>query len=299
MDLKDNYNVSTVGNFLNNVNLSKFSIPNIRISDIIDILIVAIFIYIIMKWIRETRAWSLFKGIIVILIFSILAFKLNLYATYWIIENTLSVGIMAIFILFQPEFRKGLEQIGKSSLRKSMFSNNVSDEIIPKKHLNEILNACFKMGRAKTGAIIVVEQNVALGDFEESGIQIDAVISSQLLINIFENKTPLHDGAVIIRSGRISKATCILPLTSSEIGTELGTRHRASVGASEVSDAYIFVVSEETGAVSIAHNGKLNKNLNRDDIEKMFKQKTKKQPTKLNSKFILWKGKDKDECIKK
>ncbi len=275
---------SSITTLFQELNLSKLSIPNIRISDIVDIIIVAIFIYIVLKWIRETRAWSLFKGIIVILILSVLSFRLNLYTTYWIIEKTLSVGIIAILILFQPEFRKGLEQIGKGSITKTFFNNE--EEIMPKKILNEILTACFVMAKAKTGAIIVVEQKVPLGDFEDSGIAIDGIVTNQLLINIFEDKTPLHDGAVLIRNNRIKRAACILPLTQSEIGHELGTRHRASVGASEVCDAYIFVVSEETGAVSIANNGKLYKNLTREQIEDMFIQQERQNNKKIN----IWKG---------
>lgn len=273
--------------FLDNLNLSKLSIPSIRISDIIDIIIVAIFIYIIMNWIRETRAWSLFKGMLIILILSVLSFRLNFYTTYWLIQETFSVGVIAILILFQPEFRKGLEQIGKGSLTKNIFNSNFQEQIIPKQILDEILTACFTMAKTKTGAIIVVEQKVALGDFEESGIPIDAIITNQLLINIFEDKTPLHDGAVLIRNNRIKRAACILPLTQSEIGLDLGTRHRASVGASEVSDAYIFVVSEERGYVSIAHNGRLYKNLSKENIERIFKQQEKQNAKKLN----LWKGK--------
>lgn len=278
--------ISGISMFFDGLNLSKLSIPSIRISDVVDILIVAIFIYIIMNWIRETRAWSLFKGVMVILILSILSFRLNLYTTYWIIQETFSVGVMAILILFQPEFRKGLEQIGKGSLTRNIFNSNSQEEIIPKNILDEILTACFAMSKVKTGAIIAVEQKVALGDFEESGIPIDAIVTNQLLINIFENKTPLHDGAVLIRNNRIKRATCILPLTQSEIGLELGTRHRASVGASEVSDAYIFVVSEETGSVSIAHNGKLHRNLTRQQIEDIFKQQEKQNAKKIN----IWKG---------
>lgn len=260
----------SIRELLNGVELSKLSIPIIETSDILDISIVAFFIYILMNWIRETRAWSLFKGIMIILLLSILSFNLNLYATFWIIEKTLSVGIIAIIILFQPEFRKGLEQIGKGSFAKNLFVAGDSNEKIPKKTLDEILTACFIMSKYKTGAIIVVEQSVPIGDFEDSGVPVDAIITSQLLINIFENKTPLHDGAVIIRSNRISRACCILPLTNSEIGLDLGTRHRAAVGASEVCDAYVFVVSEETGGVSISQNGKLKKSLSREQIESMF-----------------------------
>ncbi|MFI3230029.1 MAG: diadenylate cyclase CdaA [bacterium] len=261
----------SIRELLDGLELSKLSIPIIETSDILDISIVAFFIYILMNWIRETRAWSLFKGIMIIILLSILSFNLNLYATFWIIEKTLSVGIIAIIILFQPEFRKGLEQIGKgSSFAKNIFASSDSNEKIPKKTLDEILTACFIMSKCKTGAIIVVEQNVPIGDFEDSGVPIDSIITSQLLINIFENKTPLHDGAVIIRNNRISRACCILPLTNSEIGLDLGTRHRASVGASEVCDGYVFVVSEETGGVSIAQNGKLKKSLSREEIESMF-----------------------------
>lgn len=282
--------MSPLNNFLEELNLSKLSIPSIRLSDIVDILIVAIFIYIIINWIRETRAWSLFKGIIVILILSILSFNLNLYTTSWIIGETLSVGIIAILVLFQPEFRKGLEQIGKGSLTKNLFtSNNSQNYIISPETLDAITEACFKMSSEKTGALIVVEQKVPLGDFDETGIPLDAIISSQLLINIFENKTPLHDGAVIIRNNRISSATCILPLSSSELAKELGTRHRAGVGASEVSDAYVFIVSEETGAVSIANNGKLSRNLSKEVIIKRFSQEPKSPKNKIN----IWKGRNK------
>lgn len=282
--------MSPLNTFFEELNLSKLSIPSIRFSDIVDIIIVAVFIYIIMNWIRETRAWSLFKGIIVILILSILSFKLNLYTTSWIIGETLSVGIIAILVLFQPEFRKGLEQIGKGSLTKGLFfSNNSQTYIINPETLDCITEACFKMSAQKTGAIIVVEQSVPLGDFDETGIVIDAVISSQLLMNIFENKTPLHDGAVTIRNNRISCATCILPLSSSELAKELGTRHRAGVGASEVSDAYVFIVSEETGSVSIANNGKLSRNLSKEVVIKRFSKEHKSSSSKIN----IWKGRAK------
>ncbi|MDE6182082.1 MAG: diadenylate cyclase CdaA, partial [Eubacteriales bacterium] len=246
-----------------------------------------VFIYIIMNWIRETRAWSLFKGILVILVLSILSVNLNLYTTSWIIGETLSVGIIAILVLFQPEFRKGLEQIGKSSLTKNLFLSGSSQSyIINPETLEAIVEACFKMSENKTGALIVVEQNVPLGDFDETGIEIDAIISSQLLINIFENKTPLHDGAVTIRNNRISCATCILPLSSSEMASELGTRHRAGMGASEISDAYIFIVSEETGSVSIANNGKLSRNLSKEVIIKRFSLDSKSPKSKIK----IWKG---------
>lgn len=279
--------MSPLNGIFEKLNLSTLSIPSIRFSDVVDIIIVAVFIYIIMNWIRETRAWSLFKGILVILVLSVLSVNLNLYTTSWIIGETLSVGIIAILVLFQPEFRKGLEQIGKSSLAKNLFFNNSSQSyIIKPETLEAIVEACFKMSENKTGALIIVEQNVPLGDFDETGIELDAKISSQLLINIFENKTPLHDGAVTIRNNRISCATCILPLSSSEMASELGTRHRAGMGASEISDAYIFIVSEETGAVSIVNNGKLSRNLSKEVIIKRFSLDSKSPKSKIN----IWKG---------
>lgn len=268
------------------LNLSKLSIPTIRITDIIDILVVTILIYLVIAWIKETRAWSLFKGIVIIVMISLLSYQFHFYTISWIIEKTLSVGILAIIVLFQPEFRKGLEQLGKGQIVPNIFANE-DDEKLSIKTIEEVITACYKMAQAKTGALILLEQNVALGDLEETGIVIDAVVSSQLLINIFENKTPLHDGAVLIRNNRVAAATCIMPLTQSEIGLDLGTRHRAAVGASEVSDAYVVVVSEETGAVSIAHDGKLYRNISEEKIRKMLFNERKLTPRRIS----LWKGK--------
>lgn len=281
------------GQIISELNLSTLSIPSIRLSDIIDILIVAVLIYIIMVWIKETRAWSLFKGIIVVIVISILSYQLHFYTISWIIEKTLSVGIIAIIVLFQPEFRKALEQIGKGSIVTNIFSSD-NESKASLKTIEEIITAAKKMSKVRTGALILIEHDVPLGDLEETGIIIDGVVSSQLLINIFENKTPLHDGAVIIRDNRVAAATCILPLTQSDIGLDLGTRHRAAVGASEVSDAFIVVVSEETGAISIAHGGKLYRNLTEESIRKMLSYKPKANPRKIS----IWKGRRKNEQSK-
>lgn len=273
------------------LNLSHLSINNIRLSDILDIIIVAVLIYIIINWIKETRAWSLFKGILVVLILSLLSVQFNLYTFSWIIENTLSVGIIAILVLFQPEFRKALEQLGKRNLFSKIFYIE-DEENLSKKTLDEIIIACFTLAQKNTGALIVIEKDVPLGDFEDSGISLDAIVSNQLLINIFENKTPLHDGAVLIRNNRITSASCILPLTQTKIGADLGTRHRASVGVTEVSDSYAIVVSEETGSVSVAHKGKLYKNLSKDKITKMLDKSQKVSTKKLKiskSKLKSWK----------
>lgn len=277
--------MSNLGNIFSELNLSRLSIPAIRITDIIDIIIVAVFIYIIIAWIKETRAWSLFKGIVVVVVLCIVSYRFHFYTVTWIIERTLSVGIIALIVLFQPEFRKGLEQIGKVQIASSIFVNE-EDEKLSIKTIEEIITACYKMAKVKTGALILLEKNVPLGDLEKTGIEIDAVVSSQLLINIFENKTPLHDGAVIIRANRVAAATCIMPLTEKEIGLDLGTRHRAAVGASEVSDAYVIVVSEETGAVSVANNGNLFRNVSETKIRNMLLDDKKIAPRRIS----LWRG---------
>lgn len=254
--------MNPMDNLIRKMNLSTLSIPSVHITDIIDIIIVAIVIYTVIHWIKETRAWSLFRGLMVIALFSLLSYNLHFYTITWIIERTFSVGVIAVIIIFQPELRKALEQIGASGFSSvtGLLQTKSSDDRLSPQDANEIAEACVKMAEVKTGALIVIERNVSMGDIvSASGVAVDAVISSQLLINIFEDKTPLHDGAVIIRDNRVAAASCILPVTQSEIGQELGTRHRAAVGASEVSDAFIIVVSEETGKISIARDGKLEK----------------------------------------
>ncbi len=284
---------SSLGKIMSELNLSTLSIPSLRITDIIDILLVTFLIYMVMIWIKETRAWSLFKGIVIIFVISLISYQLHFYTVSWIIEKTLSVGIIALIVLFQPEFRKGLEQIGKGNIVSNIFNNDEENEIL-QKTIREVVTASFKMSKVRTGALILIERDVPLGDLEMTGIPIDAIVSSQLLINIFENKTPLHDGAVIIRNNRVAAATCILPLTQTEIGLDLGTRHRAAVGASEESDAYIIVVSEETGSVSIAHSGKLYRNLSEPEVVRMLS----KGVTPTYKGIKLWKGRRKKNVKK-
>ena len=241
-----------------------FTMSRITFKDVIDILIVAFFIYKIILWIKETRAWSLFKGVVLVLLISSLAFIFRLTTIQWIVKTTIQVGITAIIILFQPELRKALEELGKGRFNIPFLGNSFSS--INQTTIDEIIKAVYAMAKVRTGALILVERQVMLGDLEQTGIGVDAAVSSALLINIFEDKTPLHDGAVIIRSNRIAAASCILPLTASEIGKDLGTRHRAAVGASELSDAYSIVVSEESGLVSLASGGKLIRNLSPEDL---------------------------------
>lgn len=267
--------MDNTSNFFSKLNLSTLSIPNIRITDIIDIVLVAGLIYVILMWIKRTRAWSLFKGIVVIVLISFISYQFHFYTISWIIEKTLSVGIIAIVILFQPEFRKALEQLGKGSILTGLFGNSQEESGVHIATINAVVDACVKMSKVKTGALIVIERDVPTGDLTERGIEIDARVSSSLLINIFEDKTPLHDGAVIIRNNRIAAATCILPLTNGAINKELGTRHRAAVGATEVSDAIVVVVSEETGVISLAVDGELIRHLDeknlRNTLEKYLK----------------------------
>ena len=276
--------MNPMDNLIRKMNLSTLSIPSVHITDIIDIIIVAIVIYTVIHWIKETRAWSLFRGLMVIALFSLLSYNLHFYTITWIIERTFSVGVIAVIIIFQPELRKALEQIG--------LQTKSSDDRLSPQDANEIAEACVKMAEVKTGALIVIERNVSMGDIvSASGVAVDAVISSQLLINIFEDKTPLHDGAVIIRDNRVAAASCILPVTQSEIGQELGTRHRAAVGASEVSDAFIIVVSEETGKISIARDGKLEKAVS----EAVFRQELlnlceKTAPAGAKAINKIWRG---------
>lgn len=251
---------------------STLSIPSVRITDLIDMAIVAVIIYLILCWVKETRAWTLVKGLLIIGIISLVSYTFHFYTLSWLIEKTFSVGVIAIVILFQPELRKALEQLGAGSFKNiSDIIKPTSEVSITKQSLEELVDACMKLSKVKTGALIVIEREVPVGDFLKTGISLDACISSQLLINIFEKNTPLHDGAVIIQNNRIKAATCILPVTQSQIGLDLGTRHRAAVGASEVSDACVIIVSEETGSISVAMNGKLKRNLIESDLRRTLK----------------------------
>ncbi len=271
-----------------NLSMTEFARPSIGITDILDILIVAYIIYKIIFWIKETRAWALFKGILVIMALAAVATLLKLNTIIWILSNTLSVGIIAAIVVFQPELRKALEQLGKGQFFSYFIRAAEQDtDKANSRTVEEIVKAADKMSAVKTGALILVEQEVPLGDFERTGIPIDAIISSQLLINIFEHNTPLHDGAVIIRRNRVAAATCFLPLTdSNEVSMELGTRHRAAIGASEVSDAYVIVVSEETGAISLARGGVLYRELTSEQLRGMLSQPLRDEKRKLS----IWKG---------
>ena len=273
-----------------------FYIPRITVTDVIEIVIIAILIYYIMDWFKKTRAWTLIKGILVLLLFTGTAMLFQFNTILWIFKNTISVGVIAVIIIFQPEFRRALEQLGRKNFIFSLFSTDdtKSGRMIDRKVLNEIAKAVFAMAEVKTGALIVIEQDVKLGDYERTGIAIDAEVTSQLLINIFEHNTPLHDGAVLIRDNRIVSATCYLPLSDNlDINKSLGTRHRAGIGVSEVSDSITVIVSEETGGVSLAYNGMLYRGLTRDNFPAKIEELSKNEP--ITKKMRWWKGLGKHE----
>lgn len=244
------------------------SLPQMTIIDIAEMIIIAFAIYQVIMWVKNTRAWMLVKGIIFLLVFSIIAMILQMDVILWIFKNAISVGIIALIIVFQPELRSALEQLGRKNVFSSLFSSDDEDQNLSDKSIGEMVRASITMSREKTGALIVIEDAINLKENEKNGIYINADISSQLLINIFEHNTPLHDGAVIIREDRILAATCYLPLSDNlELSKELGTRHRAAVGISEISDSLTIVVSEETGAISIARFGYLTRNITSDRLE--------------------------------
>lgn len=238
---------------------SYLSPKNLMVTDIVEIIIFAIAIYYILNWIRDTKAWSLLKGLIILIFIWIIAEVFQLSAISWLFVNAINVGIIALFIIFQPELRRGLEQLGRRNISVlSSFDFRNSNKKFSDRTVQEIVKATFDMAACKTGALIVMEGESSLGEYEHTGIALNAEVSAALLINIFEHNTPLHDGAVIINNDIITSATCILPVSDNmQLSKELGTRHRAGVGLSEVVDALVIIVSEETGKVSLARNGQL------------------------------------------
>ena len=290
--------MNSVNQFLEKY-VSKISLPSIGIIDIIEILIISVFIYQFMIWIKQTRAYTLLKGIMVVLCFVIVIYIFHMNTLIWIINNVATVMLTALVIIFQPELRKILEQLGQKNIIASVIPFESGKEVQARftdKKINEIVKACFDMGEVKTGALIVIEQEVVLTEYERTGILLDSLITSQLLINIFEHNTPLHDGAVIVRGNRIVAATCYLPLSDNmELSKQLGTRHRAGVGISEVSDSFTIIVSEETGEVSTAMNGVLKRNITSAQLKEQLLHVQNKTVIN-NSKLIsLWKGRGKYE----
>lgn len=279
--------ISMVGTFKDKY-LTWMNLPVITQIDIVEIVIIAFLLYNVLVWIKNTRAWMLFKGLLVILMFVLVAAVFQMNTILWIAEKTISVGVMALVIIFQPELRRALEQLGRKNFLTGWLSFEFGKNEVKKfsdKTINELVKACYEMGRVKTGALIVIEDSVVLTEYERTGIGVDAIVTSQLLINIFEKNTPLHDGAIIVRGDRVVSATCYLPLSDNmELSKELGTRHRAAVGISEVSDSLTIVVSEETGNVSVAVGGSLMRSLTSDQLKaqlKMLRQKYEPEKKRL------------------
>ena len=271
---------------------------NIRWEDIVEVIIISFLLYEIMAWVKHTKVWLLMKGIIIIIAFILLALIFKMHTIIWIVENVLSIAVTAVIVILQPELRHALEELGRKSFITNIISfEKPTDERFSDKTVNNLVKASFEMGKVKTGALMVIEQNVLLTEYERTGIEVDGLISSQLLINIFEHNTPLHDGAVVIRGNRVVSATCYLPLSDNMgISKELGTRHRAAVGISEVTDALTIIVSEETGHVSVTYEGKLYRNLDADGLrEKINMIQNKEVEENKKQKRRLWKGRAKNE----
>lgn len=272
---------------------------SISFSNMIEVIILSVCIYYIILWFKKTKAWTLMKGVITVLVVMFLASVFNLQVISAILQSMFSVGIIAIIILFQPELRRALEQLGRKRLIQNMFlfddkrkGLHFSDE-----SLDAIVDACFEMGESCTGALIVMENQTPLGEYEKTGIPLDACITSQLLIQIFEKNTPLHDGAIIIRYDRIVAATCYLPVSGNmQISKSLGTRHRAGLGISEVSDSVTIIVSEETGKVSLAIGGEIIRGVTREELRRQLEKiQNKPQETRKRWGFIRGRSSDEDQ----
>ena len=250
-------------------------IPHFTIIDVVEVLIIAFLLYHIIKFIRSTRAWNLFKGIGVVLIFALFAAIFRMNTILWLLAKGFNVGIIALVIVFQPELRNVLERLGRKNILSALTSidwQKGTTKRFSDRTINEMVRAVFEMAKSRTGALIVIERDTQLVEYTRTGIDLDSVISSQLLLNIFEKNTPLHDGAVVVRGDRIVSATCYLPLSDNMyINKELGTRHRAALGVSEVSDSLTIIVSEETGSVSVAENGLIQRNMTQESLKERLK----------------------------
>jgi diadenylate cyclase len=277
----------SMGDFSNILAIAK----NITLINIIDIAIVGYILYKIYMLIKESRAEQLIKGLILIVIVMKLSEILKLVTLHFLIQNTLTVGLIAVIVIFQPELRKALEHLGRSKfLTRKLFD---TDEEM-QKVVDEIALAASNLSETQTGGLIIIEQDTGLKDYVASGIKIDASVTSALLENIFVVNTPLHDGAVIIRRDRIVAAACVLPLTEQEVRKELGTRHRAAIGITETSDAIAVVVSEETGNISLSINGRLTRNYNNERLKLVLTkimERNMANETTLFKRVKTWLGK--------
>lgn len=287
--------MNTIINFIRNY-VVWLTIPEVTVTDVLEIIIIAYAIYHIILWIKDTRAWVLLKGMTLLGLIFLAAVLLEMNVVLWVFQNAMVVGIMALVVIFQPELRGALEQLGRKNFLTNLtsFENQKSkNERYTEKSIQGIIKAVYDMARVKTGALIVVEKEIQCREYERTGIPIDSEISSQLLINIFEHNTPLHDGAVLVRDNRIVAATCYLPLSNNlEVSKELGTRHRAGLGISEVSDSLTIIVSEETGFVSLAYDGRLYRQIDADTLQLKLQEASRRT---VDEKKKWWKGRGESE----
>ena len=284
-----------------NLDKIKMLLPrSFGVIDILEICLIAVFVYYMMVWVKNTRASMLLKGIVFVVLFLLVAEIFHMNTILWIFQQMSVVLITGILVIFQPELRSMLEQLGEKKMLTNLIPFDTDQDVeerLNDRTIGELIHAAYAMGEVKTGALIVVEQKIVLKEYEKTGIPLDSVVTSQLLINIFEHNTPLHDGAVIVRNNRIVAATCYLPLTDNlSLNKSLGTRHRAAVGISEVSDALTIVVSEETGKISYSMGGNIYTGVSPAKLrEALNKIKLKPEQKEENGKFKIWKGRGKNE----
>ena len=286
-----------IRNFFSNY-VSDMYFPNVHLTDIIEILIVSVIVYEIMLWIKNTKAWMLLKGMIVLGLFILVATIFQMHTILFLARESINVLAVAAVVVFQPELRRALEKLGEKNLLSNinLFDRNKENQRFSDETVESLVKACFDMGSVCTGALIVVEQAIRLTEYEMTGIELDCKVSSQVLLNIFEHNTPLHDGAVIVRGDRITSATCYLPLSDNmQISKDLGTRHRAALGMSEVSDALIIAVSEETGQVSVAMGGQLARGVTPEYLATRLSQIQYR--TSEGKKFTIRKGRQRHEEV--
>ena len=274
--------------------LANLYFPAIRWTDVVEVLVIAVLVYYILVWVKNTRAWSLLKGVVVILLFFVFAAIFNMTTILWIAENVFAIAVTAIVVILQPELRRALETLGRKNILTSILpfeTNKTQEGRVSQNTILEIARACSEMSRVRTGALIVIENEQVLDEYCRTGIDVDGIVTSQLLINIFEHNTPLHDGAIVIRGNRVLSATCYLPLSDSmNLGKELGTRHRAGVGISEVTDSVTVIVSEETGKISIAYEGKLERNVTSERLKERIDSIINIKNTTEGKNIKIWKG---------
>jgi len=273
-------------------------VPHVGPTGVLEIAILSWMVYMFLNWVRDTKAWVLLRGVLLILAFVFFCMVFNLNTILWILGRVATIAVTAIIIIFQPELRRALEQLGSRNIVRSLgrvlLKPDSDEERMSEKTVSQLVSASFTLGQAKTGALMVLEQENSLKDIVRTGIDIDGIVTRQLLINIFEKNTPLHDGAVIIRGNRVVSATAYLPLSDNmKISKDLGTRHRAAIGISEVTDSLTIVVSEETGHVSVARNGDLSVVKEPEELKNLLMELVREP--EQQSPFGFLKGKSKNE----